>query len=137
MIFILFIQCIFNSVIDERKKKIIHYLTRWCRNRSLGSSGSPSSSSSLFTMWAILYTAGSMILATGERYCAMLWIWSLFGRAVDPHSFFADSELFFSMRIRIQLLFYCGSKTSVNKVLKNYLTKSFLELKRTKKIAQK
>ena len=43
-------------------------------------------------MWAILYTAGSMILATGKRYCAMLWIWSLFGRAVDPHSFFADPD---------------------------------------------
>ena len=47
------------------------------------------------------------------------------GRAVDPHSFFANPDpAAFLMRIRIQL----------KKLVTNYPTKSFLELKVEKKL---
>ena len=40
-------------------------------------------------------------------------------------------------RIQIQLFFLCGSKSSLNKIVKNYLMKNFLELEPLKEIDQK
>ena len=41
-------------------------------------------------------------------------------------------QLIFSMWIRIQLLLKCGPGSSLNEFVKNYLLKSFLEMKKTK-----
>ena len=46
-------------------------------------------------------------------------------------------QLFLLMRIWIQLLFYCRSGSIFKKFEENYLIRSFLKLKKTKKIAKK
>ena len=57
-------------------------------------------------------------------------------RSVDPHSFFADSDPGDLLNAD-PAAFLCGSGSSLTTFKKNYTIKSFLELKKTKKIAQK
>ena len=57
-----------------------------------------------------------------------LWIHSNFFRI--------RIQLLSSMRIRVQLLYLCGSGSSLKKFVKNNLLKSFLLMKKTTKIAQ-
>ena len=50
--------------------------------------------------------------------------------AGDPHSCFADPDLaVLSMRIRMPLLSKCGSGSSLNNFVKNYLMKKLLQFK--------
>ena len=59
-------------------------------------------------------------------------------RAVDPPSFLADPDpaVILNTDPDPAVFFLCGSGSSLKKLVKNYLKKSYLELKNTKKIAE-
>ena len=68
------------------------------------------------------YTEGKV------KICPRLWI--------HIHFFRIRIQQFFSMRIKIQLPFKCGSRFSFNKFVKKKLLKRFLKLKKHKRLVK-